>query len=206
MRAYFRERDIRKYVSQSDDCKASVAEKAIQTVKRRLYRYLSHNATLRWIEALPQIVDAINRTRCRVTGMAPSDMTPSNWHIVWQRLYGDSYKHARADERYRPDTTVRIDMAKGAFAKGYLPNFSQEIFRIRKVRPGNPTTYELEDQKGELILGKFFAENFSKAKPAVRRIAHVWETRTRRRHIEYCVSWTDGNPRDREWITEAQLI
>ncbi|KAH7716848.1 Y26D4A.11 protein [Aphelenchoides avenae] len=133
-------------------------------------------------------------------------MTERNWQPVWQRLYADNYVPGKKDKRYSQGTTVRIDVAKGPFAKGYLPNFSQEIFKVRQVRPGNPTTYALEDQKGETILGKFYAPNFSKAQLAVKRIANVWDTRKRRGATEYYVSWVDENPQDREWITAEQLI
>ncbi|KAH7723022.1 hypothetical protein AAVH_09495 [Aphelenchoides avenae] len=206
MKAFFKTKDIRKHVSQSDDTKACVAERAIQTLKRRIYRYLSHNQTKKWVDVLPSIVDALNQTKCRVTGMRPVDMTEHNWHPVWQRLYAKSNEPEKEDVRYVPGTTVRIDVAKGPFAKGYLPNFSQEVFKINRVRPGNPTTYALKDQKGEDILGKFYAPNFSKAQLAVKRIANVWETRKRRGVTEYYVSWVDENPQDKQWITEQQLI
>ncbi|KAH7702704.1 hypothetical protein AAVH_30139 [Aphelenchoides avenae] len=206
MKAFFKTKDIRKHVSQSDDTKACVAERAIQTLKRRIYRYLSHNQTNKWVDVLPSIVDALNHTKCRVTGMRPIDMTEHNWQPVWHRLYAKCNEHDKEDVRYVPGTTVRIDVAKGPFAKGYLPNFSQEVFKINRVRPGNPTTYALEDQKGEDILGKFYAPNFSKAQLAIKRIANVWETRKRRGVTEYCVSWVDENPQDKQWITEQQLI
>ena len=206
MKAFFKKKDIHKHVSQSDDTKACVAERAIQTLKRRIYRYLSHNQSKRWVNVLNNFVDALNHTRCRVTGMRPVDMTERNWQPVWHRLYAESYSPEKIDGRYVPGTTVRIDVAKGPFAKGYLPNFSQEIFKVNRVRAGNPTTYALEDQKGEPILGKFYAPNFSKAQLAVKRIANVWETRKRRGTTEYYVSWVDENPQDRQWITEQQLI
>lgn len=206
MKAFFKHHDIQKHVSQSDDKKAAVAERYIQVLKRRLYRYLSLNETTRWVDVLPKIVDAVNHTKCRVTGMNPADMNHTNWEPVWKRVYSDCFEHSHKDKRYVPGTTVRIDMAKGAFAKGYLPNFSKEVFKVKEVREGKPTTYALEDQKGEDILGKFYAPNLSKARLTTKRIDKVWETRKRRGHTEYYVSWADENPRDREWITESQLI
>ncbi|KAH7716703.1 hypothetical protein AAVH_15885 [Aphelenchoides avenae] len=194
MKAFFKQMDILKHVSQSDDTKACVAERAIQTLKRRLYRYLSHNRTKRWLDVLPSIVAAINRTKCRVTGMRPVDMNERNWQPVWRRLYSDSYTPQKQDTRYKSGTTVRMDVAKKTFEKGYLPNFSREVFKIKRVRPGNPTTYALEDTTGEAILGKFYAPNFSRAHPVTKRIDRVWQTRKRRGRTQYFVSWMDENP------------
>ncbi|KAH7709671.1 hypothetical protein AAVH_23055 [Aphelenchoides avenae] len=206
MKAFFKQKDILKHVSQSDDTKACVAERAIQTLKRRLYRYLSHNRTKRWVDVLPSIVAAINRTKCRVTGMRPVDMNERNWQPIWRQLYSDSYTPQKRDTRYKSGTTVRMDVAKKTFEKGYLPNFSREVFKIKRVRPGNRTTYALEDATGEPILGKFYAPNFARAHPVTKRIDRVWQTRKRRGRTQYFVSWMDENPDVGEWIDESQVI
>ena len=59
---------------------------------------------------------------------------------------------------------VRISRYKGAFEKGYLPNQSEEDFRIRDVilAPGHSlsakTVYKLEVRSGETIQGSWYPE------------------------------------------------
>lgn len=138
--------------------------------------------------------------------MRPCDMTATNWQPVWHKLYDANFKESIPDPKYEKGTPVRIDVAKRTFEKSYLPNYTQEVFKINKIKKGTPVSYSIEDQKGEPLLGKFYRENFARAKLPVKRIANVWETRKRRGKTEYWVSYVDENPRVREWITEKDLL
>ena len=44
---------------------------------------------------------------------------------------------------------------KNFFAKGYLSNWSEEIFVIKKVKNTVPWTYNIRDLNGKEIVGKF---------------------------------------------------
>ena len=58
---------------------------------------------------------------------------------------------------------VRISKKKHVFEKGYLPNFTEEVFKIRKVISNHtPHRYELEDMAGEVIKGRFAPEELQK--------------------------------------------
>jgi len=50
---------------------------------------------------------------------------------------------------------VRIDMRRRPFRKGYLDEWSEEIFEIASQLPTVPVTYELVDLAGEAIKRKF---------------------------------------------------
>ena len=45
---------------------------------------------------------------------------------------------------------------KRTFEKGYLPNFSKEIFTISKQIPRDPPVYKLKDLDGEELKGTLF--------------------------------------------------
>jgi hypothetical protein len=45
---------------------------------------------------------------------------------------------------------------KRTFEKGYLPNFSKEIFIISKQIPRDPPVYKLKDLDGEELKGTFY--------------------------------------------------
>ena len=66
--------------------------------------------------------------------------------------------------RLEPWQMVRISSVKGAFEKGYLPNWSEEDFRIRDVilapghSPSAKTEFKLEDRSGEPIQGSWYPE------------------------------------------------
>ena len=50
---------------------------------------------------------------------------------------------------------VRISKYKNIFAKGYMPNWSEEIFIIKKIKNTVPWTYVINDLNGEEIIGIF---------------------------------------------------
>lgn len=56
---------------------------------------------------------------------------------------------------------VRISKFRTVFAKGYTPNWTTEIFTVKKVQHNtDPITYLLVDIHGEEIKGCFYKEIF----------------------------------------------
>ena len=51
---------------------------------------------------------------------------------------------------------VRISKYKSIFAKGYNPNWSEEVFVIKEVKNTVPWTYAINDLNGEQIIGTFY--------------------------------------------------
>ena len=69
---------------------------------------------------------------------------------------------------------VRISKFKRkVFDKGYIPNWTEEIFVIDKVLPTKPVTYSIVDLMGEPIKGSFYEQELQKAKQQTFRIEKV---------------------------------
>ncbi|KAL3113789.1 hypothetical protein niasHT_013848 [Heterodera trifolii] len=77
MKEFFAENGIKKYETSSKK-KAAVAERAIRTLKTRLYKYFSAKNTSAWVDVLPKFLAAINNSVCRATGLRPNDITDAN--------------------------------------------------------------------------------------------------------------------------------
>ena len=60
--------------------------RAIQTLKNRIYRFLTHSESKSYISVLEKIVVAINATKHRSTRMAPSQIGYHN-QVAIQNLY-----------------------------------------------------------------------------------------------------------------------
>ena len=65
---------------------------------------------------------------------------------------------------------VRISKYKDVFAKGYTPNWSEEIFIIKEVKDTVPWTYSISDINNEKILGSFYEKELQKTDQKVFRI------------------------------------
>ena len=69
------------------------------------------------------------------------------------RLHGQRRQlrelHEISNSNFKIGVIVRISKYKNTFAKGYVPNWSEEIFVIKKVRNTVPKTQLISDLKGE---------------------------------------------------------
>ena len=78
------------------------------------------------------------------------------WVDKGSEFYNNSVKKWLKDN---VSDQVRISKYKNIFAKGYMPNWSEEIFIIKKIKDTVPWTYVLNDLNGEEIIGPFTEMN-----------------------------------------------
>ena len=107
------------------------------------------------IDKLDGIVNKYNNTYHKTIKMKPID--------IKQSTYFESSKETNYQEpKFKTGDIVRILKYKNIFAKGYVPNWSEEVFMIKKVKNTVPLTYVISDLKGEEIVGKFLEKELQK--------------------------------------------
>ena len=84
------------YSVSSREIKASIAERLIRTIKGKLYRYMTHNNTRKYIDILPDIIDSYNHSAHSSLG---NKQTPHHIHSISdpsliQRQFRYMYKYA----------------------------------------------------------------------------------------------------------------
>ena len=149
----------------SPDFHAGMAERANRSIKERLYRYFTERQTQRWIDCIQDIVSAINNSVNSSIGMRPVDVNFKNAEKLRLKLHAiATARNPKRTARFRLGDRVRIEKYKHRFQKGYLPNFTSEIFTIDKVRKSQtgPVTYRIRDNDGEVIKGWFYANDLCK--------------------------------------------
>ena len=57
---------------------------------------------------------------------------------------------------------MRFSEAKRTFKKGYLPNWTEELFMVVKCIETRPPVYLVKDDHGEILEGIFYAEELQK--------------------------------------------
>ena len=60
------------------------------------------------------------------------------------------------DPKFKVGDHVRISKYKNIFAKGYTPNWSEEVFVIKEIKNTVPWTCAINDVNGEEIIGTFY--------------------------------------------------
>ena len=63
------------------------------------------------------------------------------------------------DPKFKVGDDVRISKYKIIFAKGYTPNWPEEIFMIKEIKNTLPWTYVINDLNGEELLEHFMEKN-----------------------------------------------
>ena len=79
----------------------------------------------------------------------------------------------KKNPKFNVDDHVRISEYKNIFAKGYAPNWSEEVFVVSKIKNTVPLTYVISDLNGELITGSFHEKKLQKTSQDIFRIEKV---------------------------------
>ena len=74
------------------------------------------------------------------------------------------------DLKFKIGDIVRISKYKNIFAKGYTPNWCDEVFVIKKVKSTIPWAYVISDLNGEEIVEMFYEKELLKANQEELRI------------------------------------
>uniref|UniRef100_A0A1I7ZTB0 Integrase catalytic domain-containing protein n=1 Tax=Steinernema glaseri TaxID=37863 RepID=A0A1I7ZTB0_9BILA len=204
--AYFKENHVNHY-SVFNNLKSAQVERFNRTLKERLYRYMTAKSTNRWVDALEQVVYNINSTPNRTTGIAPEDVNFQNAHDLLANQYKDNNKKAKF--KFNVGDAVRIVKSKAIFRKGYLPNFTYEIFHVKERLPRNPPVYRITDfTKTETIRGSFYEQELIKVctKDKAYRIEEILKTRKRNGSKEYFVRFLGYRDNQNAWVKEEDIV
>ena len=135
--------------------KASMAERAIRTMKNRLQKYFTKTKKHIWIDIIGQVVLNYNATPHSSHGLPPQDVTDENRDEVYKKLYPN--KNLKTVCKLKKGDKVRILKEKTDFEKGYTQKWSDEIYEIRNIRQSSGVCwYKLADHSGSELKGIWY--------------------------------------------------
>ena len=193
--------DVKFYTSENEDTKAAVVERFNRTLKQKMYRYFTAKRTRRYVDVLPDLVHSYNNTHHRSIGMAPMEVTADNEDMVRERLYPLKPKTLRW--KFNVGDKVRISMQRRPFKKGYVGNWSEELFVVGTRLPTSPVTYKLKDLAGDDIKGTFYTDELqfvTKLDDALFDVERIVKTRKRAGKVEYLVKWRGYSDKFNSWV------
>ena len=106
--------------STHNEGKSVVAERFIRTLKSKIYKYITSISKNVYIDKLDDIVDECNNTYHPTIKMKPIDVK-DNTDINTSKEINNK------DPKFKVGDYVRISKYKNIFAKGYMPNWSEEV-------------------------------------------------------------------------------
>lgn len=198
----FRKFGIKHYWSFNREIKAACVERFNRTLKSRIFRYLTHHNSKRWIDVLPDIVKSYNNTFHRTLKMSPNEVNSQNEDLIARRMYPPK---TEPKWKFNIGDTVRIAKYKNVFEKGYTQGWSEEIFKITIRYSSNPPTYGLSDLDGESIKGRFYEPEiqYVKKQDDVYIVEKVLKTRKRNGQLEFYVKWRGYPDKFNSWTTDV---
>ena len=144
-----------------------------------------------YIDTLDDIVNEYNNAYRKTIKMKPIDVK-DNTYINTDKEVNDK------DLKFKVGDHVRKSKYKNIFAKGYTPNWSEEIFVIKDIKNTVPLTYVINDLNGEEIIGTFF-QNINQQKFRI-------ETVIQKKGNKLYVKWKGYDNSFNSWIDKKYLV
>ena len=141
--------------STHNEGKSVIAERFIRFLKNKVYKYTTSISKNLYIDKLDDIANKYNNTYHSTIKMKPADVKSYTYINSSKEIIDEDPKLKIGDK-------VRISKYKHIFAKGYVPNWSKEVFVIKIVKNIVPWAYVISDLKGEENVGTFYEKEFQK--------------------------------------------
>ena len=131
-----------------------------------------------YIDKLDDIVHKYNNTKHRTIKMKPIDVK-NNTYIDFGKEVNDN------DPKFKVGDHVRIPKYKNIFAKGYTPNWSEEVFVIKEIKNTVPWTYLINDLNGEEIIETFYENELQRTNQEEFRIQKVIKEKCDKLYVKW---------------------
>ena len=160
MTSVFQNKNIEMYCTHNEG-KSVIAERFIRTFKNKIYKYMTSISNNVYIDKLDNN-NKYNNKYDRTINMKPADVKPS-------RYIDSSQEINDGDPKFKIGDIVRMSKYKNIYAKGYVPNWSEEVFIITKVKNTVPRPHVISNihdkgDKAEEIVGTFYEKIWQKKK------------------------------------------
>jgi hypothetical protein len=204
-----RKEDIRYFPTQNET-KASTSERAILTIKRKIYRYFTHTDEYSYLQVLQDIADSYNHTYHRTIGTTLSSVKDSNQEEVRLSTYLSQHPRKRKINetlkrfKYKIGGYVRISHLKTVFTRAYDETYSGEMFQIyRRYHRGRLPIYRLQDMQKEEIKGTFYESELQKVDidpDKLWKIDKVLKTKGKGQKKQHFVKWKYYPKKFNSWV------
>ena len=150
-----------------------------------------------YIDKLDDIVDEYNNTNHLTIKMKHNDVKDDTF-IDSMELDSENDK----DPKFKVGDHVRVSKYKNIFAKEYIPNWSDEVFVISKMKNTVPWTYVINNLNGEEVIGIFYEKELQKTNQKEFRIEKV----IKRKGDKLYVKWKGYDNSFNSWIDKEDLV
>ena len=139
--------------------------------KNKISKHMTAMSKNVYFDVLDDIVNKYNNTVHRTIKIKPIDVTDDSYAEYNEDFNKNNFN--KKDPKFKVGDYVRISKYKNIFAKGYTPNWSEEVFAVSKIKNTIPGTYVINDLNGKKITGSFYEKELQKTNEKEFRIEKV---------------------------------
>lgn len=199
VQALMKKYNVAHYVVYSEK-KASIVERVNRTLKGMMWKEFNMQGTYKWLDLIKNVVNAYNNRKHRTIGMKPAEVKKKHEKLLLKTVFNRI--KMTTTPKYQVGDYVRISKFRGAFDKQYKPNWSTEIFTIKKVQLTNPVTYLLQDENNQDIKGGFYELQLQKVKYSD---IYLVEKVLKRKGKKVFVKWLGFDNKHNSWIAKDNI-
>ena len=194
MKSFLQINDIEIY-STHNEGKSVIAERFIRTLQNKIYKYMTSISKNVYIDKLDDIVNKYNNRYYSTIKMKPANVK-LNTHFNSSKEINDK------DPKFKIGDIVRISKYENIFTKGYVPNWSEEVFVIRKVKNTVPWKYVISDLKGKELVGRFYEKELQKTNKKEFRVEKVIKGKGDKLYVK----WRSYDNSFNNWIDKKEIV
>ena len=191
-----------------NELKAMVAERAIKTIKLKLYQYFTESRKLNWIDHLKDVTDTYNATVHHTIKMAPKDVSPLKNAEILRNTYPVTLVEPEPF-LFDVNDKVRISFTKAPFERAYNYHWTGEIFIVsERYHKQGIAKYKLKDWDNESVSGAFYNNELQKVdvtEDSTFKIEKILGRRTRNGVREVKVKWYLWPSKFDSWIPQSNV-
>lgn len=205
---FLKRHKIHHYSTENEQIKASLVERLQRTIKTKMFRYFTHTGSYRYTEVLNDFIQSYNNSPHSTTGVKPIDVNSTNQEQIWQSLYNEDTPLPRQKSKFNIGDRVRISKHSVTFKKGYLPNWSEEIFTISNRLSTYPPVYTINDESGSRIKGTWYEPELQRVRiiNETYRVEKILSTRKLNGKTQYLVRWAGYPSSFDSYVNKADVI
>ena len=202
---WLQENNIIRYSTYSEH-KSVVVERFNRTLKEMMWKRFTAENTRNWIDILDTLMHKYNNRIHSTIGMTPAKASLKvNQAEVLQNVIQKTTAIPKSKPKFKVGDKVRISRTKATFEKGYLPNWSEELYIVDKVQETIPITYKLKDTLGELIEGSFYQQELQRSKQDIYRVEKIIRKKKINGIDHALVKWSGYSEKHNQWIPVKDL-
>ena len=168
--------------------KSVVAERFIRILKNQIFKHMTAISKNVYFDVLDDIVNKYNNTVHRTIRMIPIEVMDDYYAEYNEIAFNQNSMELHSNKKnpkFKIGDNIRISKCKNIFAKGYTPNWSEEVFVINKTKNTVSWTNATSDLNGEEITGSFYEKELQKTSQKEFKIEKVLKGKGNKLYVKW---------------------